>query len=88
MKELSENELLQLAQSETKKMDMHLWSQMVIIILIITQVIFVFAEIISVLTFFFMWLGLMFLYHIHRSKTKKAEIKMQEFLDELTNRGI
>ena len=88
MKEFSENELLQLAQSETKKMDMHLWSQMVIIILIITQVIFVFAEIISVLTFFFMWLGLMFLYHIHRSKTKKAEIKMQEFLDELTNRGI
>jgi hypothetical protein len=88
MKELSENELLQLAQSETKKMDMHLWSQMVIIILIITQVIFVFAEIISVLTFFLMWFGLMFLYHIHRSKTKKAEIKMQEFLDELTNRRL
>ena len=88
MKELSENELLQLAQSEVKKMDIHLWSQMIIVILIITQVIFVFTQIISGWTYFFMWIALMILYFIHRLKVKKLEIKVQEILDELKSRDI
>jgi hypothetical protein len=88
IKTYSDSELLQLAQSEVKKMDIHLWSQMVIVILIITQVIFVFAQIISGWTYFFMWTVLMILYFIHRLKVKKLEIKVQEILDELTSRGL
>ena len=88
MKELTDGELIRIAQSEVKKMDIHLLAQMVIGILIITQVVFVFVGIISVFTYFFVWSTLMVLYFIHRLKVKKLEIKMQEVLDELTSRNV
>ena len=88
MKELSENELLQLAQSETKKMDMHLWSQIILSILVIIQATFLIFDIISFNFYFCIWLIFMVLYVFHNKKIKKSEIKMQEILDELTSRNI
>jgi hypothetical protein len=88
MKELKDGELIDLAYSEIKKMDIHSWSQIVISLLVIVQAIFLVFGIITLITYGFIWIVFLFLYLFHRNKIKKSEIKMQEILDELTSRNI
>ena len=88
MKELKDGELIDLAYSEIKKMDIHSWSQIVISLLVIVQAIFLVFDIITLLSYGFIWIVFLFLYLFHRNKIKKSEIKMQEILDELTSRNI
>ena len=86
MKELKDGELIDLAYGEIKKMDIHNWSQIVISLLVIVQAIFLVFDIITLITYGFIWLVFLFLYLFHRNKIKKSEIKMQEILNELTSR--
>jgi hypothetical protein len=88
MKELKEGELIDLAYNEIKKMDIHSWSQIVISLLVIVQAIFLIFDIITLITYCFIWIVFLILYFFHRNKIKKSEIKMQEILDELTSRNI
>ena len=88
MKELSDNELIQMPKSEFKKMDKYIWSQTLITILVITQAVFVIIDVISILTYFLIFIGLMILYYKHRISIKVSEIKCQEILKELQNREI
>ena len=88
MKELKDGELIDLAYGEIKKMDIHSWSQIVISLLVIVQAIFLVFDIITLISYGFIWVVFLFLYLFHRNKIKKSEIKMQEILDELTSRNI
>jgi hypothetical protein len=88
MKELKDGELIDLAYSEIKKMDIHSWSQIVISLLVIVQAIFLVFDIITLISYGFIWVVFLFLYLFHRNKIKKSEIKIQEIMDELTSRNI
>lgn len=88
MKELTDRELIDLANKQIKRMDKHLISQFILCALIIVQAIFLIFDIISVGFYTFVWLISMGLYIFHRKKIKNTEIKVQEILDELTSRNI
>lgn len=86
MKEFTDEELITMAHSEVKKMDIHLWSQIVISIFLIIQSGLLIFNLISLSIFVLFWSLFMVLYLIHNKKVKKSEIKIQEILDELTSR--
>lgn len=88
IKNYSDSELLQMARDEVKKMDIHLWAQMVISIILVSQAIFMLSGIISFITYFFMLTILLVIYLFHKNRAKKSEFKIQEIIDELTNREI
>ena len=88
MKELTDGELIDLANNQIKIMDKNLISQIILSILVIIQATFLIFDIISVNFYFCIWLIFMVLYVFHNKKIKKSEIKMQEILDEFTSRNI
>lgn len=88
MKELTDGELIDLANNQIKIMDKNLISQIILSILVIIQATFLIFDIISVNFYFCIWIIFMVLYVFHNKKIKKSEIKMQEILDEFTSRNI
>jgi len=88
MKELTDNELFELAYNQIKIGDKHLILQTIITILILIQGTFLILDIISIYFYGPMWLVCMGLYLFHRKKIKNSEIKVQEILDELTSRNL
>lgn len=88
MKELTDRELIDLANKQIKTMDKHLISQFILCTLIIIQAIFLIFDIISINFYFCVWIISMGLYIFHRKRIKNTEIKVQEIVDELTSRNI
>ena len=88
MKELTDRELIDLANKEIKTMDKHIISQIILSILVIVQAIFLILGMVSVNIYFCIWLASMGLIIFHRNKIKNTEIKAQEIIDELTSRNI
>ena len=86
MKEFTDDELITMAYSEVKKMDIHLWSQLIISVFLIAQSGLLFFNFVSVWVFAVLWVLFFCLYVFHKHKSKKSEIKLQEILDELTLR--
>lgn len=88
MKELTDSELIDLANKQIKTMDKHIISQVILSILVIVQAIFLILGMVSVNIYFCIWLASMGLIIFHRNKIKNSEIKVQEIIDELTSRNI
>lgn len=88
MKEFTDEELVTMAFSEIKKMDTHLWSQIIISVFLIAQSVLLFFSLVSIGLFAVLWVLFMGLYLFHNKKSKKSEIKLREILDELTSREI
>lgn len=86
MKEFTDDELITMAYSEVKKMDVHLWSQIIISVFLIAQSGLLIFNFVSVGLFVVLWVLFMGLYLFHNIKSKKSEIKLQEILEELTSR--
>jgi len=86
MKEFTDDELITMAYSEIKKMDIHFWSQIIISVFLIVQLGLLIFNLVSVNLFTFLWVLFFCLYLVHNKKSKKSEIKLKEILDELTSR--
>lgn len=87
MKEFTDDELITMAYSEVKKMDTHLWSQVIINVFLVAQSGLLIFNFVSIGLFTVLWILFMGLYLFHNKKSKKAEMKLQEILDELTSRN-
>jgi len=87
MKDLTDEELINNAYIEVKKIDIHCWTQIVISLLMVIESAFLIFQIINVWTFTFFWVLFLCFYLIHRNKSKKSEIKLQNIIDELTSRN-
>lgn len=86
MKEFTDEELITMAFSEIKKMDIHLWSTIVISILMIIESSFLIFSLIPIWVFIIFWSLFMLLYLFHNNKAKKSEKKINKILNELTSR--
>lgn len=86
MKDLTDRELLDLANEQFKIMDNNLFSQITLCLLIVIQATLLILEMISIYFYVPIWLVCMVLYFFHRKKVKSAEIKVQEIIDEFTSR--
>jgi hypothetical protein len=88
MKEFTEDELITMAYSEVKKMEINFYTQMILCVLCLIESTLLFFGLISITTFVVFWPLFIGLYLLHNKKSKKSEIKIQEIIDELTSRGI
>ena len=86
MKDLKDGELIDLAHSEIKKMDMNFYAQMILCVLCLIESTLLLFGLISITVFAIFWTLFMVLYLFHNKKSKKSEIKIQEILEELTIR--
>lgn len=86
MKDLKDGELIDLANVEIKKMDIHIWSSIVVSCLMIIESVFLFLHIVPMVLFVVLWSTLLLLYLVHRNKIKKSEKKIDEIINELTSR--
>jgi hypothetical protein len=86
MKELKDGELIDLAYDEIRKMDVHIWSTIIICVIILAESVFLILNMIPVLVYGLLWLVLMVAYLIHRKKITNSEKKIEEILKELTSR--
>lgn len=86
MKNLTDNELINMGYDEIRKMDVNLWLQMILCVLCIIESTLLLFGLISILMFVVSWVIFMGLYLFHNKKSKKSEIKIQEILEELTIR--
>jgi len=85
MKDLNDQELLDLAYNEIRKMDIHIISTVIFVIALVAEFILAFLQII-VLPVFFIFLFAIIYYHNQRFK--KCEKRVEEILNELTSRDI
>lgn len=88
MKDLKDGELIDLAHSEIKKMDINFYAQIIFSVLCIIESTLLLFGLISITVFAVFWVLFMCLYVIHNKKSKKSQIKIQEIIDELTSRNI
>lgn len=88
MKDLKDGELIDLAHSEIKKMDMNFYAQIILCVLCLIESTLLLFGLISIIVFAVFWTLFMGLYLFHNKKSKKSEIKIQEIIDELTSRNI
>lgn len=88
MKNLTDDELITMAYSEVKKIDINFWAQVVISVFLIAQSGLLIFNLVPIFSFSFLWILFFCLYIFHKQKSKKSEIKLQEILDELTSRNI
>jgi hypothetical protein len=86
MKELKDGELIDLAYDEIRKMDIHIWSTIVITALMFTESVFLILNMIPIIAYGLIWLILMVVYLVHRKKITNSEKKIEEILKELTSR--
>lgn len=88
MKDLKDGELIDLAHSEIKKMDMNFYAQMILCVLCLIESTLLLFGLVSIIVFVVFWTLFMGLYLFHNKKSKKSEIKIQEIINELTSRNI
>jgi hypothetical protein len=88
MKNITDSELIDMAYAEIRKMDVNLWSQMILAILCIAESVLLLFGLIPMSVFAVFWFLFMGLYLFHYKKSKKSEIKIQEILNELTSREV
>jgi len=86
MKELKDQELLDLAYNEIRKMDIHIISTVIFVVVLVFEFILAFLQIISLPILFLFLFAIIILYYYHSQKFKKSEKKIEEILDELTSR--
>ena len=75
-----------MAYDEIRKMDVHIWSTIIICVIILAESVFLILNMIPVLVYGLLWLILMVAYLIHRKKITNSEKKIEEILKELTSR--
>jgi Flp pilus assembly protein TadB len=88
MKDLKDQELLDLAYNEIRKMDIHIISTVIFVVVLVVEFILAFLQIISLPILFFFLFAIIILYYYHNQRFKKCEKKVEEILDELTSRNI
>lgn len=86
MKELEDGELIDLAYHEIKKMDIHIWSSVVVSCLMVVESVFLFLNVIPLVFFVVLWFILLSIYLVHRIKIKKSEKKIDQIINELKSR--
>jgi uncharacterized membrane protein YciS (DUF1049 family) len=86
MKELKDGELIDLANDEIKKMDVHIWSSIIVSCLIVVESLFLILNMVPIFFYVTLWVIFMVLYFVHRIKIKKSEKKIEEIMNELTSR--
>ena len=88
MKDLKDQELLDLAYNEIRKMDIHIISTVIFVVVLVFEFILAFLQIISLPILFLFLSTIIILYYYHSQRFKKCEKKVEEILDELTSRDI
>jgi Flp pilus assembly protein TadB len=88
MKELTDNELVTLAWENLAMADKHLYSTLVLMIIVLIQSILLMFSIVNIFSFLIVYPICFLLYLYHRKKQEKYMNVVTEVLDELTSRGI
>jgi len=87
MKELKDQELLDLAYNEIRKMDIHIISTVIFVVLLVFEFILAFLQIISLPILFLFLSAIIILYYYHSQRFKKCEKRIEQIIDELTSRN-
>jgi Ca2+-dependent lipid-binding protein len=88
MKNLTDQELLDLAYKEIRKMDTHIMSTVIFVITLVVEFILTFLQIIVLPVFFIFLFAVIILYYYHNQRFKKCEKRIDEILKELTSREL
>jgi len=88
MKNLTDQELLDLAYKEIRKMDTHIISTVIFVIALVIEFILTFLQIIGLPVFFIFLFAVIILYYYHNQRFKNCEKKIDEILKELTSREL
>ena len=88
MKNLTDQELLDLAYKEIRKMDTHIISTVIFVIALVIEFILTFLQIIALPVFFIFLFAVIILYYYHNQRFKNCEKKIDEILKELTSREL
>jgi len=88
MKDLNDQELLDLVYNEIRKMDIHIISTIIFVIALVIEFILVFLQVILLPVFFILFFAVLILYYYHSQNFKKCEKRIEEILNELTSRDI
>jgi Ca2+-dependent lipid-binding protein len=88
MKDLNDQELLDLAYNEIRKMDIHIISTVIFVITLVVEFILTFLQIIVLPVFFIFLFAVIILYYYHNQRFKKCEKRIDEILKELTSREL
>lgn len=88
MKEIKDDELIDLAHNELKKWQINFWAQMILCVLCLAESTLLFFGLISITVFAILWFIFIGLYLFHNKKSKKFEMKIKEIIDELQSRNI
>ena len=88
MKDLKDQELLDLAYNEIRKMDIHIISTVIFVVVLVFEFILAFLQIISLPILFLFLSAIIILYYYHSQRFKKCEKRVEEILNELTSRDI
>ena len=88
MKDLNDQELLDLAYNEIRKMDIHIISTVIFVIALVVEFILTFLQIIVLPVFFIFLFAVIILYYYHNQRFKNCEKRIDEILKELTSREL
>jgi len=88
MKNLTDQELLDLAYKEIRKMDTHIISTVIFVIALVVEFILTFLQIIALPVFFIFLFAVITLYYYHNQRFKNCEKRIDEILKELTSREL
>ena len=88
MKNLTDQELLDLAYKEIRKMDTHIMSTVIFVITLVVEFILTFLQIIVLPVFFIFLFAVIILYYYHNQRFKNCEKRIDEILKELTSREL
>jgi len=88
MKELNDQELLNLAYEEIRKMDTHIIATVILAVISAVEFVLAILQIISSPMYVITVLGIFGLYYYHNQRFKKCEKRIDEILKELTSREL
>ena len=88
MKDLKDQELLDLAYNEIRKMDIHIISTVIFVVVLVFEFILAFLQINSLPILILILSAIIILYNYHSQRFKKCEKRVEEILNELTSRDI
>ena len=88
MKDLNDQELLDLAYNEIRKMDINIISTVIFVIVLVVESILTFLQITQLPVFFIFLFVILILYYYNNQRFKKCEKRVEEILNELRLRDI